>query len=118
MATINIKNLRLQTLIGIFDWEREAKQEVIINAQMDYDATDAIQSDTIEEALDYKTITKEIVAAVEESEFFLLEKLTNHVLQLIMSHDRVETATVTIDKPGALSHAESVSVTLRERRKA
>lgn len=116
MALIRIKNLRLRTIVGIFDWEREAKQEVVINAELEYDATKAIQEDNIQAALDYKLITKEIVAAVEESQFSLLEKLTDHVLQLIMSHPQVEQATVTIAKPGALRYADSVSVTLSAQR--
>ncbi len=116
MATITIKNLCAKTIIGIYDWEREAKQEVLINAMIEYNAARAIQSDQIDDALDYKTIAKEIIAAVEESQFFLLEKLADHVLQLIMNHPQVEKATVEVDKPGALRHAESVSVTLSRQR--
>lgn len=117
MATIKIKNLRLRTIIGVYDWEREEKQDVIINTELAYDSLPARAEDRIEAALDYKLITKEIIAAVEASQFFLLEKLADHILQLIMSHSEVVAATVEVDKPGALRFADSVSVTLSAKRK-
>lgn len=109
--TIKIKNLRLQTIIGVFDWEREDKQDVIINAQIDFDGRAAADSDDIKQTLDYKTLTKKITATVESSQFFLVEKLANTILQVIMDHPLVEHATVEVDKPQALRFSDSVSVT-------
>ena len=107
---IHIKNLRLRTLIGIFDWERKQKQDVIINARIDFDGQAAAASDEIQDTVDYKTLTKKIIAMVEESEYFLVEKLANRVLQLIMDDEKVLKAHVEVDKPQALRYSDSVSI--------
>ena len=111
MAIIKIKNLRLRTIIGIEEAERQSPQDIIINAEIEVDATLAARSDDIGQTYDYKTITKSIIHAVEVSQFFLLEKLTDHILELIMEDARVLLATVEIDKPQALRFADSVSLT-------
>lgn len=110
MATIRITNLRLRALIGINDWEREAKQDVVINIALDYDAKSAIASDDLSKTVDYKAMTKKIIHEVEKSEFFLLEKLADCVLNIVMQSPLVQQASVRIDKPQALRFADSVSV--------
>lgn len=108
---IRIKNLRLRSLIGIYDWEREHKQDVIINARIDFDGTAAAGSDRIEDTVNYKSITKRIIALVEDAEFYLVEKLADKILQLIMDDSKVLRAEVEVDKPQALRFSDSVSVT-------
>ena len=110
MTTITIKNLRLRTIVGIEDFERKNKQDVVLNISIESNADQAIAGDDIDHACDYKTITKKIITTVEDSTFYLLEKLTDTVLQLIMEHPRVTAAAVEIDKPHALRFADSVSV--------
>ncbi|EWH00657.1 dihydroneopterin triphosphate 2'-epimerase [Halomonas sp. BC04] len=112
LATIRIKNLRLRTYIGIKDDEIQNRQDILINAVIRYRADNAVAFNHIEQALNYRTITKAIIALVEENRFLLLERMTREVLDLIMSHDAVLTAQVEIDKPHALRFADSVSVTL------
>ncbi len=107
---IRIKNLRLRTLIGIFDWERAHPQDVVINVQMEFDGSHAGLSDKIEDTVDYKKINKNIIRRVEESQFFLLEKLAQMILETVMEDSRVLKAKVEVDKPGALRFADSVSV--------
>jgi D-erythro-7,8-dihydroneopterin triphosphate epimerase len=70
----------------------------------------------IEEALNYRTITKEIIRHVEENRFLLLERMTDEVLSLVMAHAQVMWADVKIDKPHALRFSDSVSMTLSARR--
>ncbi len=111
-ALIHIKDLRLRTYIGIKEEEIKNKQDILLNADITYDASSAIRENRIEEALNYRTITKEIIHYVEENRFALLEKLTNDVLLLIMEHPQVKAAQVQIDKPHALRFSESVSITL------
>lgn len=113
---IRIKNLRLRTLVGIFDWERVNKQDIVINIQMEFDGSKAGQSDKIEDTVDYKKINKAIIQEVENSQFFLLEKLAQRVLEIILQNPRVLHAKVEIDKPGALRFADSVSVECEARR--
>jgi len=114
---IQIKNLRLRTLIGIQDWEREKKQDVIVNVRIEFDGAPAASSDDIRASVDYKTLTKRIIDEVESSQFFLLERLSSHLVALIMEDPRVQSATVEVDKPGALRFAESVSVTASAERR-
>ena len=109
---IHIKNLRLRAIVGIFEWERNHPQDVIFNVYIDFDATDCIRSDSIDDTVDYKALKKRIIQEVEKSQFFLVEKLAAHVLDLIMQEQRVVEASVEIDKPHALRFADSVSVRL------
>jgi D-erythro-7,8-dihydroneopterin triphosphate epimerase len=115
MATIRIENLRLRTIIGIYDWERENKQDIIINAKLTFDASKASQSDDIKDTVNYKEITKTIIEKVEPSSFNLLEKLTKVVLEICLINPLVTSATVRIDKPQALRFADSVSIELTEK---
>ena len=112
LAIIKIKNLRLRTYIGIKDEEINNKQDVIVNAQIHYSANDAANSDDMDNALNYRTITKKIIALVEQQRFSLLEKLTADVLAVAAEHSSVRYAEVEIDKPHALRFADSVSMTL------
>ena len=116
MATIRISDLRLRAIIGTNDWEREHKQDIVINITMEFDAAKASQSDNLTDTVNYKTITKKIIKEVEASEFFLLEKLTDTVLKIVMEHPMVTQATVRVDKPFALRFADSVSMELSAKR--
>lgn len=112
IATIRITNLRLRALIGTNDWEREAKQDVVINITLDYDATKAITQDDLKKAIDYKALTKRIIREVEASQFFLLEKLADQILGIVTEHQAIREATIRVDKPQALRFADSVCVEL------
>ncbi len=107
---IKIKDLRLRTTIGVHEWERQTVQDVVITVELEYDGGVIVQ-DEIQETIDYKSLTKKIILAVEGSHFYLLEKLTLHVLNQVMEDPRVKRAQVEIDKPHALRFADSVSVT-------
>ena len=116
MARIRIENLRLQTIVGINDWERTTKQKVVINVVIDYDASAAARSDRIEDAYDYKVITKRMIEAVEASSFFLIEALAQHLLDMVLENPRAASATVRVDKPGALRGTDSVSLEVQGHR--
>lgn len=116
MATIRIKNLKVRTIIGTNDWERDTPQDIIINIRITFDAAKACKSDRIEDTIDYKALKKKIMAFVEQSRYYLLEKLTAQVLRLVMENPRVEKGIVRIDKPLALRYADSVSLELEESR--
>src|SRR3989338_9838789 len=102
MATIRITDLTLKTIIGTNAWERTTKQKVVINICLDYNASLAAKTDNINYAVDYKQITKKIIEKVKKSKFYLLEKLTQSVLNIIMEDKRIKKASVCIDKPRAL----------------
>jgi D-erythro-7,8-dihydroneopterin triphosphate epimerase len=111
-ATIRIKNLRLRTYIGINQDEIINKQDVIINVKIDYQADQASGSDKMDDALNYKTITKRIIKLVEDNRFSLLEKLTAEVLAIAAEHPCVINAEAEVDKPHALRFSDSVSLCL------
>ncbi|NKI34192.1 dihydroneopterin triphosphate 2'-epimerase [Wenzhouxiangella sp. XN79A] len=112
LATIRIHNLRLRTLIGFNADERVKKQDIVINAEIAYTLADGVFEDRVEDALNYKTITKAIIEHVEEGQFLLLEKLVGDVLAICSKDKSVQRASVTIEKPHALRFADSVSLTL------
>lgn len=111
-AVIRIKNLRLRTYIGFNEDEIKNKQDVVINVLIQYRADAAANSDEVTNALNYRTITKQIIALVENNRFYLLEKLTADVLLLASEHPSVLYAEVEVDKPHALRFADSVSLSL------
>jgi len=114
-AIINIRNLRLRTYIGFNPEEQEKQQDVVINIEIRYAVNDAALDDEVNEALNYKTVTKAVIRHVENGRFLLLERLVSDVLDICTDHDDVRTASVTIDKPHALRFADSVSLTLEYR---
>ena len=112
MARIRVKDLCLRTYIGINEDEILNKQDVLINLTILYAAQEAVRDNDIDHALNYRTITKAIIAHVEGNRFALLERLTQEILDLVMANESVLYAEVEVDKPHALRFAESVSITL------
>ena len=110
MATIRVDNLRARAILGINEDERVKKQDLIINYSMELDITAAATTDDVKQTVDYKSINKRILDFVENSEFFLIERLVTQLLEILMEDARVEKATVRVDKPTALRFADSVSL--------
>lgn len=93
------------------------KQDVIINLEIEADVPEnAMEKDEPDGILDYKTITKKIIALVQDGKFKLLEVLSQKILDLIMEDKKVKWAKVEVDKPHALRFAESVSIELEAKR--
>ena len=111
-AIINVRNLRLRTLIGFNPEERIKKQDVVLNIEIKYALDNGVLQDKVDDALNYKVITKKVIEYVEQGQFLLLEKLVSDVLGICSEHPSVHSARVTIDKPHALRFADSVSLTL------
>ena len=116
-AIINITNLRLRTYIGFNPEEQKKQQDVVINVEIHYPMNKLCLEDRVENALNYKTISKRIIAFVEGGQFLLLEKLVADVLDICSEHEIVEFARVRIDKPHALRFADSVSLALEYQKK-
>lgn len=111
-AQIHIKNLRLRTYIGFNESEKNNKQDVVINAWIQYPANHAYDTDNVEHAVNYRTICKAMIAHTENNRFLLLEKLTAELLDLCMQQECITFAKVEVAKPHALRFADSVSLTL------
>ncbi|MCF7202572.1 dihydroneopterin triphosphate 2'-epimerase [Pseudomonas oligotrophica] len=116
LARIRVKDLRLRTYIGINDDEIRNRQDVVVNVTVHYPAGAAVAGNDIQQALNYRTITKALIGHVEGNRFALLERLTQELLDLVMAHPDVCHAEVEVDKPHALRFADSVSVSLAAHR--
>jgi len=110
MQTLRIKNLKLRIIVGINPEERIHKQDVLINITADIDDSKVIQTEDINDTLNYRNLAKSIIDFVEKSEFHLLETLVDKVLNLVMSNDMVIRASVEIDKTTVLRYCDSVSL--------
>jgi D-erythro-7,8-dihydroneopterin triphosphate epimerase len=111
-AVIHIRNLRLRTFIGFNPEEIEKQQDVVITLEIAYAVAESALRDQVEDALDYKVITKQVIRHVEEGRFLLLERLVADVLGICSAHPSICSAQVTIEKPHALRFADSVALTL------
>lgn len=115
-SKINIKNISLRTIIGVHDWERETKQDILINISLSSKCDKAIMTDDLAYTCDYQALAEKIITFVEDSRFFLIETLAARILDLIMEDKQVLKSTVEIVKPHALLYAESVSIELSAER--
>jgi dihydroneopterin aldolase/D-erythro-7,8-dihydroneopterin triphosphate epimerase len=113
---IQIKDLLLRTIIGINDEERRNLQDVLINITLHADTRAAGASDDIEDAVNYRTITKQVIRQVEESSFNLVEKMVAEIAAICLQDPRVEAVDVRVEKPGALRFARSVGVEIHRTR--
>jgi FolB domain-containing protein len=107
---IVIKDLLLRGIIGINDWEREKRQDILINIALSGDLRAAGESDKIEDAINYRTLTKKIIEHVEKSARYTVEALATDIAKLCLSAEGVQRAQVRVEKPGALRFAKSVGV--------
>ena len=115
---IEIHDLLLRCIVGINESERKNKQDVLINITLWADTRAAAASDDIDDAVNYRTVTKQIIEHVETSQYFLLERLVERVAEICLGDPRVEQAQVTIEKPAALRFARSVGITITRTRQA
>jgi dihydroneopterin aldolase len=110
MDIVFIRDLRVDTVIGIYDWEREIRQTVVIDLEMGADVANAAQSDAIDDALDYKAVSKRLVDFVNGSEFQLVETLAERCAMIVLEEFQVPWVRLTLNKVGALSAARDVGV--------
>jgi FolB domain-containing protein len=107
---IIIKDLLLRGIIGINDWEREKRQDILINITLSGDLRAAGESDKIADTINYRTLTKKIIQHVEEAARYTVEALAADIAKLCLSAEGVQRAQVRVEKPGALRFAKSVGV--------
>ncbi len=113
---ILIKDLSIEGIIGINPDERITKQEILVNVVMWVDTSDAAESDDIRDAVNYRTITKAMIAHIEDGEPMLVERLVQELADICLADERVERVDVTVEKPGALRHARSVGINITRTR--
>ncbi len=110
MDIIYIRDLRIETVIGIYDWERRIRQMVSLDLEMAADIRKAATSDAIEDTLDYKAVAKRLIEFVGGAEFRLVETLAERVVGLIREEFGVSWVRLCLSKPGAVRGARDVGV--------
>lgn len=110
MDLVYIHALEIETIIGIYDWEREQKQTITIDLEMGTDIRPAAASDDIEKALNYKQVAKRLIAFIESAEFLLIETMAEQIAQLLMDEFKVPWLRLQVGKPGAVTGAKDVGV--------
>ncbi len=107
---IEIKDLLVRGIIGVNDWERENKQDILIQLTLFTDLSRAGATDSIDDTVNYRTVTKEVIAHVEASARFTIEALAADLAAVCLGHRGVRRVRVRVEKPGALRFARSVGV--------
>ena len=113
---IDIHGLHLRCIIGIQEWERKKKQDVLIDVTLFANLVPSGNSDRIADTVNYRTLSKRIIALTESSSFQLVESLADAIARLCLADEKVVRARVAVDKPGALRFARSVGVTIERQR--
>jgi dihydroneopterin aldolase len=116
MDKIFIHALKTEAIIGIFDWERQVKQTVIVDIEISADIRKAAHSDSIHDTLNYKRVAKRVLAFVEESKFHLVETLAEHIAMLILEDFGIAWVRISLSKPGAIRNSRDVGVVLERNR--
>ena len=114
--TIEIQDLLVRTIIGVSEEERRDKQDVLISVALHTDTALPGKTDDLADAVNYRTITKQILALADGSHFRLIERFAEEIASLCLAEERVAGVRVTVAKPGALRFARSVCVTIERSR--
>lgn len=118
MDIVFIKDLQIETVIGIYDWERKIKQKVTLDLDMAFDIRKAGKSDQIEDTLNYKAVAKRLIDFVGESRFELVETLAEKICEIVLAEFEVPWVRLTLNKPGAVSGSKSVGVIIERGEKS
>jgi dihydroneopterin aldolase len=116
MDIIYLNELNIDTVIGIYDWERRIRQTVCFDLEMAADIRRAAASDAIEDTLDYKAVAKRLIEFVGESRFQLVETLAERVAELVITEFNVPWVRVRLNKRGAVRHAAGVGIIIERQR--
>jgi dihydroneopterin aldolase len=110
MDIIFLRGLEIETVIGIYDWERKIKQTVVLDLEMATDIRKAAESDRIEDTLDYKAVAKRVIEFVEASDFFLVETLAERIAGIVLHEFSVPWVRLMLNKRGAIRGASDVGI--------
>jgi 7,8-dihydroneopterin aldolase/epimerase/oxygenase len=113
---IFIHALKTEAIIGIFDWERQVKQTILVDIELSADIRKAALTDSIADTLNYKGVAKRVLAFVEASQFHLVETLAEHIAMLILEEFGVDWVSIVLSKPGAVRNSRDVGVALQRDR--
>ncbi len=116
MDIVYLHGLRLETIIGIWEWERQVRQTVVVDLDLGTDIAQAASSDAIEDTVDYKEVANRLVKLANESEFLLVEALAENISEILINDFGVEWLRIRINKQGALTGVRDVGVIIERGR--
>ncbi len=116
MDKVIIKDLLARGVIGVNDWERGIRQDILINIEAVTDTRRAAQTDSIEDCVSYSTLAKKVLAHAESAARFTVEALANDLAYICLAEKNVQRVTVRVEKPGAVRFARSVGVEIERSR--
>ncbi len=117
MDIVYIRDLKIDTVIGIFDWERRIRQTVSLDLEMAFDIREAARTDNIEHTLNYKAVAKRLIAFIEGSEFLLVETMAEQAAEIVRREFNVSWLRLRLSKPGAVRGARDVGVLIERGQK-
>jgi 7,8-dihydroneopterin aldolase/epimerase/oxygenase len=118
MDIVYIRDLEIDTVIGIYDWERQIQQTIRIDLEMGTDIRRAAATDAIDDTLNYKAVAKRIIQFVADSEFELVETLAERIAELVRDEFHVPWLRLTLGKPGAVRRSREVGIIIERGSKA
>ncbi|MGI1671137.1 MAG: dihydroneopterin aldolase [Neptuniibacter sp.] len=110
MDLVYIRGLEVETVIGIYDWEREIRQVVNLDLEMGFNIQGAAQTEDVDNTLNYKTVSDRLIDFISQSEFQLVETMAEEIAQLLRDEFGVKWLRLRLGKPGAVPQAEDVGV--------
>ena len=110
MDRVFIEALAIECVIGIYDWERTIRQTVVLDIEMAFDNRKPAQTDAITDTLDYKAVSKRLIAFVQQSQYGLVETLAEECARIIREEFGVEWLCLKLSKPGAVTGSKAVGV--------
>ena len=110
MDIIYLNDLRIETVIGVNDWERRVKQTVVLDVEMGADIRRAAVRDNIADTIDYKAVAKRLIAFVGSSSFYLVETLAERIADILINEFKVPWCRLRVNKQGAVRHVRDVGV--------
>jgi dihydroneopterin aldolase len=118
MDIVYIDDLEIDTVIGIYDWEREVRQVVSLSLEMAHDIRKAAETDDIQYTLNYKSVSKRLIDFIQGSEFFLVETMAEQVATILLNEFNVPWLRLRLGKPGAVRGAKDVGLVIERGQKA
>lgn len=110
MDTVFIQGLSVETVIGVYDWEKQIKQQLVYDIELETSIAKAAETDELQYTLDYEAISNRVIEHTQKSRVELLETLIEQIAQLILGEFQVSHVTITLHKPGAVKAAHSVGI--------
>jgi dihydroneopterin aldolase len=114
--TIFVNGLTAECIIGLWDWERQVKQKLVIDLELETDIRKAAASERLEDTIDFERVSRRLVKYVEESNFHLVETLIDRLARIVLTEFDVPAVRLRINKQGAVRDSRDVGIVISRRR--